>query len=130
MRVGYWRRCGKMFGCAMDMAAGLLRLCLAMTGRGVMHVLLVGVVALNVSACGNKGKLKTPTQMRVQEEKKARKGLVKENTLVKPEGAEMEPVGREAPVPSPENTKREADDENISGKDMPVIITPSNDLAK
>jgi hypothetical protein len=35
--------------------------------------LCVALLALNLGACGNKGKLKTPSQMAAQQAKKARK---------------------------------------------------------
>lgn len=39
----------------------------------VMHIVLLCVLTLGVASCGNKGKLKTPTQVKTEEAKKARK---------------------------------------------------------
>ena len=44
-----------------------------MSLRILAQLCLVVVLACNVAACGNKGKLKSPTQIQVSEAKKAKK---------------------------------------------------------
>ncbi len=83
--------------------------------RGLMHVLLVLAVAGGVSACGNKGKLKSPTQIQVQAEKKARK------QAKNPKDTSPTPVP-DAPVPAV--VQENMPDEHMS------VATPSNDVAK
>lgn len=41
--------------------------------RLLLNILLVMSLSLGTAACGNKGKLKTPTQAKIQEEKRAKK---------------------------------------------------------
>jgi predicted small lipoprotein YifL len=70
----------------------------------MMQVVLALALACSVAACGNKGKLKSPTQIQHQSEKKERRNAKKDGA---------------APV--------EVQAEEPKQQDLPV--TPSNDVA-
>jgi len=74
--------------------------------RVLMQVFFVVALASGVSACGNKGKLKSPTQMQVQDEKKARK-VARGEKVVKPASS---------------NDKQESP--------VGVLVTPSNEVTQ
>lgn len=59
-----------------------------------LSCLMVAALALNVSACGVKGRLKTPDQMERDAEKKERKEAKKK--------ADAEKKQKETPAPQPE----------------------------
>lgn len=65
--------------------------------RKLIAAVLFATLALNVSACANKGKLKTPTQIQAEEDKKARedakkaKGESVEQPLLPPFTPKAEP---------------------------------------
>lgn len=77
-----------------------------------MMVQLLLVAAL-VSGCGNKGHLKSPTQIQNQEAKKARAAAAKE-AGEQPAPEDLAPE----PVQAPKDMK------------VPVLTAPSNDVAK
>lgn len=72
-----------------------------------LQMLMAGLLVFSVGACGNKGKLKSPAQIQVQEEKKARKAAGKE---VKEKKVEKQPVNQESSVG--------------------IIVAPSNQVAQ
>ncbi|MBY0408161.1 MAG: hypothetical protein K2Q01_10750 [Rickettsiales bacterium] len=82
--------------------------------RAWLHIVLVCVFACGVSACGNKSKLKSPTQIEVQEEKKARREAKK--GVLSPEGV-VEAL--------PEVEVKEK-----WGQDGALISVPSNEVIK
>ena len=49
----------------------------------LMHVMLIAALACGLTACGNKGKLKTPTQAKMEEAKKAKKAAEKKEKELK-----------------------------------------------
>lgn len=70
--------------------------------RTVLQWVLAGMLVCGLSACGNKGKLKSPSQIQAAEEKKERKRIKlekKEAAKKKPEQP-AEPL--ELPAESPE----------------------------
>ena len=55
--------------------------------RTLLHMLLVAALACGLSACGNKGKLKSPTQIQFEAAKKARKEAREKQKQEQQEGA-------------------------------------------
>lgn len=66
-----------------------------------LHVILVAAMACGMAACGNKGRLKSPTQIEAAEAKKARQQEQEaaKKAKRKAKAAEESPV--ESPVESP-----------------------------
>lgn len=84
-----------------------------------LQLLLAAVVASSVAGCGYRGKLKTPTQIQVHEEKKQRKAAGKD---VK-QSPEEEAQKASSPLLSDGNGEQQDDKVNL-------VVTPSNNVAK
>ncbi len=65
----------------------------------LVHVMVFAALATGVSACGHKGKLKTPSQVELEEQKKARKEAKKE--------AEAKKAAENKEQQTPENGQKE-----------------------
>ncbi len=74
--------------------------------RIVLHLLLVGLLACGLAACGNKGKLKTPSQIEALEAKRARK--------------QAEQIKEEMPPPVVRGMEEEKDPETELPWPLPV----------
>ncbi len=64
----------------------------------ILHIVLLGVIACNLAACGTKGRLKSPAQIEAEEAKKARKSAKKAEDAKKEaaEKAQTEEAPQEA----------------------------------
>ena len=60
--------------------------------RALLHGILIALFACSLTACGIKGKLKTPTQVQLEEQKKARKAAKKAADEVADEDTTDEPA--------------------------------------
>ncbi len=84
--------------------------------RFSLQVMLAAAVMCGVSACGYRGKLKTPAQIQMHEDKKARKATARDNEDSAPQNVASPVLGDEEGEQQPNG--------------VGVVVTPSNDVAK
>ena len=68
--------------------------------RKLLALFLVATLSLSLAACGNKGKLKSPTQMRNEEAKKAKKEAQKKEDEADPVGDQQDDSVPATPAPT------------------------------
>ena len=87
----------------------------------VLQMVLLLTAAVNVTACGNRGKLKTPAQIQAQEAKKAARQAQGQQG--------MQPETMPETMPEPKEA-RPAEDKPQAPATRVFPVTPSNEVAQ